>query len=51
NAPVQAQKNENEPLFLPADKSERPANSTRSKKRYVEDSTFQDLLEEERTSD
>ncbi|CAG8632549.1 10075_t:CDS:2 [Ambispora leptoticha] len=42
---------ENEPLFLPADESEKPAHSTRSKRRRVEDSTLQDLLEEERTSD
>ncbi|CAG8728803.1 16104_t:CDS:2, partial [Gigaspora margarita] len=38
---------EDYPLFLPAENSNRPADSTRSKKHYVKDLTLQELLENE----
>ncbi|CAG8802227.1 29400_t:CDS:2, partial [Gigaspora margarita] len=37
-----------DPLFFPVDESDRLANFTRSKKRYIEDSTLTELLEEEK---
>ncbi|CAG8610333.1 14418_t:CDS:2, partial [Ambispora leptoticha] len=40
-----------EPLFLPADKSERPTHFTRLKRRHIKDSNLQDLMEEERIND